>query len=110
MLRLRRTWMEDKKQFIQLKYIERDFYGPWIDLTIEKMDERTPIVEVESNSYGFENASVAEGINKTMAKVAKEIFEQYGEFNLVSKFGVIPIISKDTEKAIKAFQEKIVLF
>lgn len=110
MLKLRRTWFEDQKQFIQLKYIERDFYGPWINLTIERKEEMIPIVEVEPGSYGFENASVAEGINKTMAKVAKEVFDQYGEFMLVSKFGIIPIISKDTEKAIKAFQEKIVLF
>lgn len=110
MLKLRRTWFEDQKQFIQLKYIERDFYGPWINLTIERKEEIIPIVEVEPGSYGFENASVAEGINKTMVKVAKEVFEQYGEFNLISKYGVIPIVTEDAEKAIKEFQEKIVLF
>lgn len=110
MLKLRRTWQEEKMKFTQIKYVERDFYGPWVDLLVEQQEEILPIVEVEPGSYGFENASVAEGINVTMVKAAKEIYDRYGEFLLVTKFGIIPIISRNTEKAIAEFQKKITLF
>lgn len=110
MIKKTRSWIEGETQFVHLRFIERDFYGPWVDLLLEKKEEMIPVVEVNSESYNFEDASVAEGLNKTVEKAAKEIFEMYGKYKLISKFGVIEIKSEDTEKAFDDFQKRIILF
>lgn len=110
MLKEIRTWKEGKTTFSHVKYIERDFYGPMVDLLIEKKEEMLPIVKAISGSYKFENVTVADGINATMANAAKELFEKYGEHKIQTKFGLILISSKDTEKIFSDFKERIILF
>lgn len=110
MLKEVRHWAEDKKVYTHLRYARRDFYGPTVDLLMEKKEELSPIVEVIPQSYKFEDVTVAEGINKTIANAAKEIFEKYGEHKIKTKFGCILINSTDTEKAFSDFKDRIILF
>lgn len=110
MLKETRTWQEGKTKFSHIRYIERDFYGPKVDLVIKQEEDKTPTVEVMADSYKFEDVTVAEGINATVEKAAKEIFEKYGTHKIQTKFGSILIDSTDTEKEFDDFKKRIVLF
>lgn len=111
MLKVVRRWTEDdNKTYTHLRYSVRDFYGPTVDLLMEKKEELLPIVEVIPQSYKFEDVTVADGINKTIVNAAKEIFKEYGEHKIKTKFGCILISSSDTEKIFSDFKERIILF
>ena len=73
MLKVVRRWTEDdNKTYTHLRYSARDFYGPTVDLLMEKKEELLPIVEVIPQSYKVEDVTVADGINKTIVMLRKK--------------------------------------
>ena len=76
MLREIRSWQEGKTIFSHVKYVGRDFYGPMLDLIIIHEEDLMPVVEVIASSYKFEDATIADGINVTVEKAAKEASEK----------------------------------
>lgn len=69
-----------------------------------------PVVEVIASSYKFEDATIADGINVTVEKAAKEIFDKYGKHKIKTKFGDVLITSSNTTEAFADFIKNLILF
>lgn len=110
MLREIRSWQEGKTIFSHVKYVGRDFYGPMLDLIIIHEEDLMPVVEVIASSYKFEDVAIADGINVTVEKAAKEIFDKYGNHKIKTKFGDVLITSSNTTEAFDDFRKSLLLF
>lgn len=110
MLREIRSWQEEKTIFSHVKYVGRDFYGPMLDLIIIHEEDLMPVVEVIASSYKFEDVAIADGINVTVEKAAKEIFDKYGNHKIKTKFGDVLITSSNTTEAFADFIKSLILF
>lgn len=110
MLRKICNWQKGKKTFSHVKYIERDFYGPMLDFIIIHEEDLMPVVEVIASTYKFEDVAIADGINVTVEKAAKEIFDKYGNHKIKTKFGDILITSSNTAEEFDDFRKSLLLF
>lgn len=110
MLRVTNIFENEYEKRTELEFYCQEFYGPLVKLIVHKKNTGIPYVEVDSNSYNYEDASVAEGINNTMIKAAKELLEKYGEFRLRTKFGIVYIDSEKVEEIFEELLKSIELF
>lgn len=90
----------------------KDFYGPEIDVLVTKPREGFPTIEPCLSTYIVEDASEAIGIDKTMEKIAKFYFENYGLCYVKSAKHETQILidSKDVSTIFKKFRNQIRIF
>lgn len=110
MLKVEKKWETNKVKHIEVEFSTMDFYGPLVKLEIHQEKDCLPSVEVKSSTYKYEDASVAIGLNKTMLTAAKELFNEFGQYKLLTRFGVIYINSEDVEKIFEDLKNRIPLF
>ena len=110
MLREIRRWQEGKTIFSHVKYVKRDFYGPMLDLIIIHEEDLMPVVEVIASSYKFEDVAIAEAINVTLEKAAKENIDNNENNKIKTKFGDVLITSNNTTEAFDDFRKSLLLF
>lgn len=100
MLNLRGSnWIKkDQMKTRILEYRGSDFYGPFVVFYLEQ--NKSGSIKAIPISSRIETAEVSEDHFTMLSKATKEIYKEFGEFTLKTKFFEVKINSEETEQLI----------